>query len=183
MNELPERKQEEFKELTEEEVKLLRKRERALEHDTFVYLIDAFLISTLLKSIYEGGRINPEDIFKVLNSIIYTHGYSKMSRVFEEDIGSYINKLMDKLPKALNPRPLLQNLILKFIDKDELMKNKKIPPTSYSMKNNHILLASGEYGVNEDLESPQKIIIYRARKKKIPAQKILNKRNLFNNKK
>ena len=182
MSELPERKQEEFKELTEEEVKLLHKKERAMELDIVPYLFDTVMISTLLKEYYDHGIIIPEDVLKVLNAMIYIHGYSKMSRFYEDDIGSYMFKIIDKIiPKGLDPRPYLMRKIIQIIGVDKL--EKQSPKRTYTLNNNHVLMSSHEYQ-GEESELPQKITIYRAKKKnKIPSQKRNNKRTLFNNKK
>ena len=181
MSELPERKQEEFKELTEEEVKLLRKKERAMELDIIPYLFDTVMISTLLKSIYDTGTIIPEAVLRILNAMFYIHGYSKMSKFYEEDVGSYMLKLIDKIiPKGLDTRLSLARKAIQIIGEDKFKNN--LPQRTYTLKNNHILMSSNEYQGDES-EVPQKIIIYRAKKKKIPAQKIINKRIIFNNKK
>lgn len=170
----------EYKELTEEEVKLLRKKERASEHDNILYLFDTIMISLLLKSIHDTGRVIPEIVFNILNAVLYTHGMSKMSRFYEDDMTSYLKNFFYKIiHKGYDPKPLLRKIAPLIQDR---LNKIDITPRSFTSNKNHVLISSNEFP-GEESDTPQKIIIYRSRKNKISAQKRTNKRNILKNNK
>lgn len=187
---IPEKHQEEFKELTEDEVREMLRRKFATEPDKSEYLLNTLLLLCFLLVYYQEGAF-PSDLFwSFLRIGTDYHNINRLSKYFNDDIINIIHKISKKIPERVNPIAYLDNYIISRFPKVDKTKLKLFPKRSFTQRNirkslEQINLPDNEQNAfleNDEIEAPQKIIINRARKKKITQNRI-NKRNIFNSKK
>ena len=157
---------EEFKPMTAEEERRLHKKaimEKKDLLDYSLYLFDAGYLTWLWNDPNIFKELDLPTLIIIIGSLALVHRANTLGKYYEEDV---------------------RNKLFKFFNLNDYSKSgTQLPKVSYTRKNNHILISSHEYQGDES-ELPQKITIYRAKKKNnIPSQKRNNKRTLFNNNK
>ena len=149
---------EEFKPMTEEEERRLHKKAIMDKKDLLdysLYLFDAGYLTWLWNDPNIFKELDLPTLIIIIGSLALVHRANTLGKYYEEDV---------------------RNKLFKFFNLNDYSKSgTQLPKVSYTRKNNHILISSHEYQ-GEEQELPQKITIYRAKKRN-------NKRTLFNNKK
>ena len=149
---------EEFKPMTEEEERRLHKKAIMDKKDLLdysLYLFDAGFLKWFFNDPNAFKELDLPTLIIIIGSLALVHRANTIGKFYEEDV---------------------RNKIFKFFNLNDSSKSGiQLPKVSYTRKNNHILISSHEYQGDES-ELPQKITIYRAKKRN-------NKRSLFNNKK
>lgn len=154
----PEPHREEFNQPEEEERRLHKKALMSKFDivDAIVYLTNFMQGKSLLEDIYRNKRLDPYDLITTIYSIYLTQRSNTLSKYYSEDIAKNILKFL--IPNSL-----------KSANREKSYNLVKQPGVNYTRKNNHVLINTNEYQGDEP-EIPQKIIIYRAKKNKVPLQ-------------